>query len=128
MAPFLMFQDGRAEEAMTTYVALLPRSEVLSVERHGPGGAGPEGSVLLARFVLDGLVVLCSDSAVAHDFGFTPSLSLFVTCEDPAEVDRVAGALAEGGRVLMEAGDHGFSRRFAWVDDRYGVSWQVNCP
>jgi predicted 3-demethylubiquinone-9 3-methyltransferase (glyoxalase superfamily) len=128
IAPFLMFQDGRAEEAMRSYVGLFPRSEVLEVQRHGPGGPGAEGSVALARFVLDGLLVLCSDSAVQHAFSFTPSVSLFVTCDAEAEVDRIAGALAEGGKTLMPVGDYGFSRRFAWVDDRFGVSWQVSCP
>ncbi len=128
VAPFLMFQDGRAEEAMQLYVGLIPRSEVVHVQRHGPDGPGAEGTILLARFVLDGMPVLCSDSAVQHAFAFTPSVSLFVTCETEEEVDRIAGALGDGGKVLMPVGDHGFSRRFAWVDDRYGVSWQVSCP
>jgi predicted 3-demethylubiquinone-9 3-methyltransferase (glyoxalase superfamily) len=123
--PFLMF-EGRAEEAMAFYVGLIPRSEVLEVARHGADGPGAKGSIAVARFVLDGLTVMCSDSAVQHDFTFTPSASLFVTCETAAEVDRIAGALAADGAWLMPLDDYGFSPRFAWVNDRFGVSWQVS--
>ncbi len=123
--PFLMF-EGRAEEAMTFYVSLFPDGEVVSVNRYGAGGPGPEGSVMLAEFSVAGQRVLCSDSFVKHGFTFTPSLSLFVECADEEEIQRLASALAEGGGVLMPLGDYGFSRQFAWVNDRFGVSWQLN--
>lgn len=125
VVPFLMF-EGCAEEAMTFYAGLVPRSEVVRVDRYDDSGPGPAGSVRLAEFVLDGLHVRCSDSFVHHAFGFTPALSLFVTCAAEAEVDRLADALGAGGAVLMPAGDYGFSRRFAWVNDRFGVSWQLS--
>jgi predicted 3-demethylubiquinone-9 3-methyltransferase (glyoxalase superfamily) len=128
VTPFLMFQRGDAEEAMRFYVATIPESRVLELERWGPDGPGAEGKVLRARFSLAGLEVSCSDSPVKHAFEFTPSTSLFVTCDSAAEVDRIAGALAFGGRFLMPLGSYDFSRRFAWVDDRFGVSWQVGLP
>lgn len=125
VTPFLMF-EGHAEEAMRFYVDLIPRSHVVDVQHYGPDGPGTQGSVVLARFVLDGLPVMCSDSPVAHAFTFTPSSSLFVTCGTENDVDRLSAALADGGEILMPVGDYGFSRRFAWVNDRYGVSWQLN--
>jgi predicted 3-demethylubiquinone-9 3-methyltransferase (glyoxalase superfamily) len=125
VAPFLMF-DGKAEEAMRFYVSLIPGSEVLGIQRYGPEGPGAEGSVMLGRFSLAGLAVLCSDSPVSHAFSFTPSTSLFVTCASDDEIERIAAALAEDGEWLMPLDDHGFSRRFAWLNDRYGVSWQQN--
>jgi predicted 3-demethylubiquinone-9 3-methyltransferase (glyoxalase superfamily) len=125
VTPFLMF-EGHAEEAMTFYVSLIPDSRVLDVQRYGPDGPGAEGSMVVARFSLAGLTVMCSDSPVKHAFTFTPSASLFVTCRSEAEIDRLVGALGAGGEVLMPPGDYGFSRKFAWVNDRFGVSWQVN--
>jgi predicted 3-demethylubiquinone-9 3-methyltransferase (glyoxalase superfamily) len=65
---------------------------------------------------------------VQHAFTFTPSLSLFVDCESEAELDRLFSALAEGGQILMPLEDHGFSTRFGWANDRFGVSWQLNLP
>ncbi|WP_051974746.1 VOC family protein [Cupriavidus necator] len=55
-----------------------------------------------------------------------PSLSLFVECESEAEFDKAFGWLSTGGMVLMPPDNYGFSRRFSWVNDRYGVSWQLN--
>ncbi len=53
-------------------------------------------------------------------------MSLFVDCDTADELRRVTSALSEGGEVLMPLGDYGFSREFAWVSDRFGVSWQLN--
>lgn len=123
--PFLMF-EGRAEEAMNLYVSLIPDSRIERVERYGPEGPGAPGSLRSALFLLGGAPVLCSDSPVAHAFTFTPSLSLYVTCRSEEEIGGLAAALAEGGKFLMPLEDYGFSRRFAWVNDRFGVSWQLN--
>jgi len=126
--PFLMFQNQDAEAATTLYVSLFPDGEILDIERYGAAGPGPEGTVVRARFRIGGQEVFVSDSFVKHAFGFTPSSSLFVDCASEIEVERLAAALAEGGAVLMPPGDYGFSKRFAWVNDRFGVSWQLNLP
>ena len=123
--PFLMFQ-GQAEEAMKFYVSLFPGSEISDIVRYGPGEPGPEGSVMKAAFSVGGQSVLCSDSFVKHDFTFTPSISFFIVCESGDEIRRLSSALAEGGAELMPLGDYGFSREFAWVADRFGVSWQLS--
>ncbi|GIJ52230.1 VOC family protein [Virgisporangium aliadipatigenens] len=122
---FLMF-EGRAEEAMTFYVGLFDDSAVLDVQRYGPEGPGPEGSVLRAAFRLAGNTYQCIDSHVKHAFGFTPAMSLFVECADEAEHDRLWAALSEGGQVRMPVDNYGFSKKFGWTDDRFGVSWQLN--
>jgi predicted 3-demethylubiquinone-9 3-methyltransferase (glyoxalase superfamily) len=123
--PFLMF-EGKAEEAMRFYVSLIPGSEILEMVRYGPGQPGPEGSVMKASVSLGGQIVLCTDSFVKHNFTFTPAVSLFLQCDSEEEVSRLSSALAEGGNVLMPVGNYGFSRLFAWVNDRFGVSWQLN--
>ena len=122
---FLMF-EGQAEEAMTFYVSLFADASVLSLAKYGPEGPGAEGSVIHAMFTLAGQQFMCIDSAEKHAFGFTPSVSLYVDCADEAEIDRLYAALSEGGTELMALGNHGFSKKFGWVNDRFGVSWQLN--
>ncbi|MBB4967701.1 VOC family protein [Saccharothrix violaceirubra] len=121
----LMFQ-GRAEEAMTFYTSLFDDGEVLSVTRYGPEQPGVEGSVVHATFRMGGQFYMCMDSSMPHDFTFTPSVSLFVECDTEAEIDRVYEALADGGMPLMPLDDYGFSAKFGWLNDRFGVSWQLN--
>jgi predicted 3-demethylubiquinone-9 3-methyltransferase (glyoxalase superfamily) len=125
VTPFLMF-EGRAEEAMDRYVAAIPGSHVLLLERHGANGPGAEGTVAHGEAVLAGQRVRFFDSPTPHAFTFTPALSLFVTVDTEDELDRIVDALAVGGSFLMPTGDYGFSRRFAWLNDEFGVSWQVN--
>jgi predicted 3-demethylubiquinone-9 3-methyltransferase (glyoxalase superfamily) len=124
---FLMF-EGDAEDAMTFYTSLFDDAEIISVARHGSDGLGKEGSVLHATFSLAGQQFMCIDSAVSHDFTFTPAISLYVQCESEAEIARLYAALAEHGQELMPLGSYGFSARFGWINDRFGVSWQLNLP
>lgn len=125
ITPFLLF-EGNAEEAMDFYVSLFGDAKVVSITRYGAEGPGREGSVQLATFSLGGEQFMCIDSPAKHEFTFTPAVSLFVQCDDEAEIDRLYAALAEGGRELMALGEHGFSAKFGWVNDRFGVSWQLN--
>ncbi|MBY8862592.1 VOC family protein [Nocardia sp. CA2R105] len=121
----LMF-EGAAEAAMTFYTSLFEDGAVLEIERFAAGEPGPEGTVKRAVFALAGQQFSCIDSFVHHEFGFTPSMSLFVECSSDAELERLYTALSEGGGQLMPLGEYGFSRRFGWVNDRFGVSWQLN--
>lgn len=125
LSTFLMFDDGRAEEAMRFTVSLFPDGKVESLRRYGPGEAGAEGTVMHAAFSLAGQRLMCIDSPAKHAFGFTPSMSLFVECDSAAEVDRLFAALSPGGGVLMPLDAYPFAQRFAWVNDRFGVSWQL---
>ncbi|MEU6012133.1 VOC family protein [Streptomyces sp. NPDC001276] len=122
---FLMF-EGNAEEAMTFYVSLFDDAEVVSITRYGAEGPGKDGSVQHATFSLAGERFMCIDSPAKHDFTFTPAVSLFVQCENEAEMDRLYAALVEQGTELMPLGNYGFSTKFGWVNDRFGVSWQLN--
>jgi predicted 3-demethylubiquinone-9 3-methyltransferase (glyoxalase superfamily) len=124
---FLMF-SGRAEEAMRFYTSLFPNSQILQMNTYGPEGPGKEGSVIHAIFTLNGVPVMASDSPVQHAFSFTPSTSFFVQCTDANEFERAFAALSEEGMVLMPPNNYGFSTRFAWCNDRFGVSWQLNVP
>ncbi len=122
---FLMF-EGNAEEAMNFYVSLFEESEVVHVERYGSGEPGKEGSIKVASFKLCGHDMKCIDSPMKHGFTFTPSISLFVECKSEVELDEAFNRLAEGGAVLMPLNNYGFSKKFGWLNDRFGVSWQLN--
>ena len=121
----LMF-EGVAEEAMNFYVSLFGDSEIKQLKRYGPGEMGAEGTVMQATFTLAGRDFICIDSPVKHAFTFTPSISLFVECESEAELEAAFSRLSDGGRVLMPLDNYGFSTRFGWLTDRFGVSWQLN--
>ena len=120
-----MFQ-GKAEAALRFYASLFPGSKIAEISRYGPQGPGPEGTVIRAVLQAGGLSILASDTFIEHGFTFTPSFSFFVSCDSEEELRRLAAALAEAGKEYMPIGDYGFSRLFAWVGDRYGVSWQLN--
>ena len=127
IATFLMF-TGAAEEAINFYVSLFPNSKILSIERYGPGDPGREGTVKVAQFELVGVRHMAIDSPAVHAFTFTPSISLFVDLDAREQIDAAYEKLSAGGQTLMPPGAYGFSQHFAWVQDRFGVSWQLNLP
>lgn len=120
ITPFLMF-TGDAEAAAIFYVATF-RGQVVALEKRD------DGKVQRGEIELAGQRVRVFDSPVQHAFGFTPAVSLFVDCRDAAEFEHLVATLGEGGKHLMPPDDYGFSQRFCWLDDRFGVSWQLNLP
>ncbi|WP_233843414.1 VOC family protein [Dyella sp. 2HG41-7] len=127
ITPFLMF-EGAAEEAMTFYVSLFDGSHIDSILRYRAGESGPEGSIKIASFTLCGRPFYCSDSPIEHGFTFTPSMSLFIELDDESDLDHAFAQLAADGKELMPLNNYGFSKKFGWVNDRFGVSWQLNLP
>jgi predicted 3-demethylubiquinone-9 3-methyltransferase (glyoxalase superfamily) len=128
VTPFLMFQNGKAEEAMNFYTSLIEDSAITNIVRYGANESGDEGTVMQATFTLKGQEFMCIDSNLKHQFSFTPSFSIFVTCNTEEELDNIYQKLNEGGQALMPLGDYGFSKKFGWLNDRFGVSWQLNLP
>lgn len=125
--PFLMFQEGKAEEAMNYYTSLIEDSEITTINRYGANESGDEGTVMQATFTLKNQEFMCIDSNVRHAFDFTPSFSIYLTCDTETEINELYQTLLEKeGEALMPLGDYGFSKKFGWVNDRYGVSWQLN--
>ena len=118
--------EGSAEDAMNQYVSLFQGASVVHVERYGPNEAIPEGTFKLGKFEIAGHKLTCFDSPTPHAFKFTPSISIFVNCDDEAELDNAFQQLAQGGEVLMPLDNYGFSQKYGWVNDRFGVSWQLN--
>ena len=123
--PFLMFQ-GDGSEALDFYLATFPGATLEAVERYGEGEQGAPGGLKMALFTVVGQQIRAFDSPPVHDFTFTPSFSFFVECDSAEELRGLSETLSEGGKVMMEVDDYGFSRLYAWVADRFGVAWQLN--
>ncbi|QUD89435.1 VOC family protein [Phenylobacterium montanum] len=112
ITPCLWF-DTQALEAAQFYVSLFKNSKLGEVSHYGEGMPMPKGTVLTVAFELDGRPFTALNGGPV--FKFTEAVSLAITCDDQTEVDRLWGALTEGG----EPG------RCGWLKDRYGLSWQV---
>lgn len=129
VTPFLMF-EGSARQAVEFYVEtfapVVGDTAVTALELYGPEGPGPEGTVAACRFTVAGQPIRAFDSFVHHAFTFTPAVSFFVELPSTEDVRVLAATLGEGGAELMSPDDYGFSELFAWVNDRWGVSWQLN--
>ncbi len=126
VTPFLMF-TGRAEEALNLYRDLFDDAEFDVVQRYGPEGPGAEGTIMHARVRIGDEVLIAFDSPPVHEFDFTPSLSLFVSCDSEEELDRLFTGLSEGGSVMMPpSSEYGFAAKYTWLSDRFGVSWQLS--
>ncbi|MGG1155467.1 VOC family protein [Brevibacillus formosus] len=118
---FFMFH-GQAKEAMKFYTSIFDRSEIKQIMHH------ENGQVLHATFTLKDQTFMCIDNTNGDYHAFTPAISLFVDCDTEEETDRVFGQLSLDGQVLMPLGQYPFSEKFGWVQDRYGLSWQINLP
>src|SRR6266481_3695590 len=112
ITPFLWF-DNQAEEAMNFYVSIFKNSKIVSIGRYGDAGPGPKGTVMMGTFQLDGQEFYALNGG--PQFKFTPAISFFVSCETQAEVDELWEKLSEGGR----------KDRCGWLQDKYGLSWQI---
>ena len=126
MITSLTFQDNNAENAMNFYVELFDNSKIINVHRWGKNGPVEEGRIMQATFELDGNLFMCSDSPSVHDWDFTPAISNYLECENEIELERLFSKLSEDGKVTMPLNNYGFSQKFAWVIDQFGVSWQLN--
>lgn len=126
IATFLTFQKEDAEQAMNFYIELFDNSKMVTVKRWGKEEPGKEGTIMHAVFYLNGKLFMCSDSPPIHDWNFTPAVSNFVECVDESELDRLFTKLSENGKVMMPLNNYGFSQKFGFVEDKFGVSWQLN--
>jgi predicted 3-demethylubiquinone-9 3-methyltransferase (glyoxalase superfamily) len=122
----LTFQKNDAEEAMNFYVGLFDHSKIIKVQRWEKGGMGKEGTIMQATFELNGQKFICSDSPPVHNWDFTPAFSNYIECENEEKMKTLFSKLSESGKVTMPLDNYGFSQKFGWVIDKFGVSWQLN--
>ncbi|EKE27768.1 MAG: hypothetical protein ACD_3C00154G0011 [uncultured bacterium (gcode 4)] len=127
IVPFLWFDD-KAEEAVNFYASVFKNSKPLTTTHYSKAGAGvswrPEWSIMTIDFLLDWQELIALNGG--PEFKFTPAISFFVSCENIQEMEMHWKKLSEGWVVLMELDKYSFSERFWWVQDKFGVSWQLN--
>lgn len=112
ITPCLWF-DGNAEEAVNYYMTVFDDARILETTRYMEGSPRPVGEVMTVSFELRGQEFLALNGG--PEFRFNPAISFIVYCDDQAEIDRFWEQLSDGG----EAGQCG------WLEDQFGVTWQV---
>lgn len=118
---------GKTEEAITFYVSLFKNSKVDHIVHYKADEyGGDEGMVKLATFTLDGQRYMAAENTEKHEWGPSPAVSIYIQCDDEDEIDKVYKKLSEGGKERIPLDNYGFSKKYGWVDDKYGVSWQLN--
>lgn len=123
----IMFQ-GDAQEAVDLYSSIFKDFTVGNVESYGEGEQVAAGAFKMAEVSFAGHDFLVYDSPPMHDFSFTPSMSIYVDFDTVDELETAFAKLSEEGQVMMPLDDYGFSKRYGWVADRFGLSWQLNLP
>jgi predicted 3-demethylubiquinone-9 3-methyltransferase (glyoxalase superfamily) len=107
LTPFLWF-DTQAEDAMNFYISIFKNSKVGGVSR------GPDGRAFTVSFDLDGQEFLGMNAG--PEYKFSEAISIYVNCEDQAEVDDIWNKLTADGGEESQCG---------WLKDKFGLSWQI---
>jgi len=115
ITPFLTF-NNQAEEAVHFYLSVFTDATLGSVVRSGAAGPGPEGTAMVVTFQLFGQEFIALNGGPS--FTFSNGISLLVNCETQEEIDLLWGKLSEGG----------LSYPCGWLQDKYGISWQIVPP
>ena len=122
MRPFITFEQ-RAQEALDFYSATFPSFKLHTTQHH----AEPHDAlIMLATFSIRGQELMISDSPIEHEWGITPGVSFFLDVDNETNLLSLTEQLSDEGKVMMPPGNYGFSKQFAWVEDRFGINWQLN--
>ena len=124
--PNLWF-DRQAEEAADFYISVFRNSRVGQITRAGKAGFEihglPEGTVMNVVFEIEGYRFIAINGGPL--FKFNPSISFLVSCNTKEEVSAIWEKLSVDGSALMDLGTYPFSEKYGWMQDRYGLSWQI---
>lgn len=113
VSTFFWFND-QAEQAAKFYVSLFPNSKIIDTSYYGEGMPQPAGTVMVVRFMLDGVEYQALNGGPHYQL--TPAVSLSVMCDSQEEVDRLWGRLTTEGGQEVQCG---------WLTDKFGLSWQI---
>jgi predicted 3-demethylubiquinone-9 3-methyltransferase (glyoxalase superfamily) len=126
ITPFLWF-DNEAMEAAEFYANVFKNGRVKTSTRYNEQaaqGAGvPKGTIMTVIFEIEGQEFVALNGGPV--FKHSPAVSFFVHCRTRSKVDDLWTRLCEGGKVLMELDKYPYSERYGWVEDKFGISWQI---
>jgi predicted 3-demethylubiquinone-9 3-methyltransferase (glyoxalase superfamily) len=116
---------GKAREAAQFYTSVVPDARIIHIKEFEPGepGAG-KGWVKHVQFSLGGMEYMAADDPNG-DYSFNPSISIAINCETEQEIQTLYQALSKDGKVMMPMDSYGFSRKFAFLSDKYHLCWQL---
>lgn len=125
ITPCIWF-DGQAAQAAALYTSLFQKLDIKDAPQNGKVGQDflDQPDVMMAEFELAGMRMMGLNGG--PQFKSNPSISFFVQLQTPAQVDRLWASLSDGGEILMPLDNYGFSPRYGWLNDRFGVSWQIS--
>ncbi len=126
ITPFLWY-DTQAEDAAKFYTSVFKNSKIGSTTKYNEASANASGmkpgSVMTASFEIEGFNFTAINGGPV--FRINPSISFFVNTKDEKEVDELWKKLSDGGKVLMELNKYDWSKKYGWVEDKFGLSWQL---
>ena len=126
ITPFLWF-DNQAEEAVEFYASVFNESKREKSTHYNEAisnaSGQPKGSVMTVPFQIYGQNFIALNGGPI--FKFNPSVSFFVNCKTADEVQTLWDKLSAGGKALMPLDKYHFSEKYGWIEDKYGVSWQI---
>jgi len=124
--PFLWF-DSNAEEAANFYISVFNNTKITSINRYSEAGAHASGqqagSVMTVAFHIEGYEFVAINGGPV--FQINPSVSFFVNCHSVEEIDSLWAKLSKNGTVMMELDKYPFAEKYGWIQDPFGVSWQL---
>lgn len=109
-----LWLNNNFDEMVAFYQTVFDSVEISDVLRAGPGGPGPEGTVIAGSISIDGNKFVGVNGGAGHPF--TDAISFTIRCKDQAEVDRYWNGLTADGGTEVQCG---------WCKDKFGLSWQV---
>lgn len=119
ITPHLWF-DKEAKEAAEFYTSVFDNSKInFTTQIHDT----PSGDCDIVGFQIMGYDFMAISAGPL--FKINPSISFHAKCRTVEEVNEIWEKLSDGGTVMMELGEYPFSKRYGWIQDKYGVSWQV---
>lgn len=113
VTPFLWY-DGQASEAAALYIKLFGQGRIVQEQRWGEGAPYPAGSIMAVVFELQGQTLIAFNGG--PHFKLNEAASMFVQCDDQAEVDKLWDGLIADGGAPSQCG---------WLKDRFGLWWQI---